>query len=120
MEATLTNEILNKDMDEERTEILSHFNANTSWNKQVKFRPEDFGDMRDLTPQKLSIEEPPTLDIKPLTPHLKYVYLEDNNNFYVNIFSFLIDVMEAKLLKVLKEHKSEFAWKVVNIKGINP
>ncbi|XP_073290115.1 uncharacterized protein [Primulina huaijiensis] len=83
-------------------------------------RLEDLGDRRDLIPQNSSLEEPPKLELKPLPPHLKYVYLGEINTLPVIISSSLTDVMEEKLLEVLKAHKSAFAWKVVDIKGINP
>ncbi|XP_075473984.1 uncharacterized protein LOC142505044 [Primulina tabacum] len=81
---------------------------------------EDLGDRRDLIPQKSSLEEPPTLELKPLPPHLKYAYLGENNTLPVIISAALTDGMEDKLLGVLKAHKSAFAWKVADIKGINP
>ncbi|XP_075483649.1 uncharacterized protein LOC142523803 [Primulina tabacum] len=83
-------------------------------------RLEDLGDRKDLIPQKSSLEVPPTLELQPLPPHLKYVYLGENNRLPVIISSSLTDMMEDKLLKVLKVHKNAFAWKVADIKGINP
>ncbi|XP_075475602.1 uncharacterized protein LOC142506947 [Primulina tabacum] len=71
----------------------------------MRMRQEDLGERRDLTPPKSSIDEPPMLELKPLPPHLKYIYL---------------DAMEEKLLQVLKAHKKAFAWKVADIKGISP
>ncbi|XP_075483720.1 uncharacterized protein LOC142523873 [Primulina tabacum] len=103
--ATLATELREDELDEEKAEIVAYLNANHTWKRSIRMRLEDLGDRRDLTPQKSSIEEPPTLELKPLPPHLKYVYL---------------DVMEDKLLKVFEAHKSEFAWKVADIRGINP
>ncbi|XP_075504437.1 uncharacterized protein LOC142541864 [Primulina tabacum] len=103
LEATLITELREDELDEEKAEIVAYLNANHPWKRPIRMRLEDLEDRRDLTPQKSSIEEPPNLELKPLP--LKYVYL---------------DVMEGKLLKVLKSHKSAFAWKVADIKGINP
>ncbi|XP_073033797.1 uncharacterized protein [Primulina eburnea] len=86
----------------------------------MRMRLEDLGERRDLTPQRSSIEDPPTLELKSLPPHLKYVYLGENNTLPVIISAALTDVMEDKLLEVLKAHKSAFGWKVADIKGINP
>ncbi|XP_073033708.1 uncharacterized protein [Primulina eburnea] len=120
LEATLTTELKEDDMDEERAEIMAYFNANRPWRKPIRMRFEDLGDRRDLTPPKSSIEEPPTLELKPLPLHLKYVYLGENNNLPFIISAALTDAMEGELLKVLKDHKKAFAWKVADIKGISP
>ena len=41
---------------------------------------------------KPSIEEPPTLKLKPLPSHLKYAFLEKNNKLSIIISSSLIDL----------------------------
>ncbi|XP_012453456.1 uncharacterized protein LOC105775492 [Gossypium raimondii] len=41
---------------------------------------------RSFKPPRPSIKDPPTLELKPLPLHLKYVYLGDNNMFLVVIF----------------------------------
>ncbi|XP_075499282.1 uncharacterized protein LOC142537670 [Primulina tabacum] len=120
LEAAITTELGEEELDEEKAEIVAYFNANHQWKNPVRMRLEDLGDRRDLTPPKSSIEEPPTLELKPLPPHLKYVYLGENNTLPVIISAALTDVMEDELLKVLRAHKSAFAWKVADIKGINP
>ncbi|GKD69482.1 hypothetical protein Tco_1323572, partial [Tanacetum coccineum] len=54
-----------------------------------------------------SIEEPPEVELKDLPPHLEYAFLEG--------------VWEkAALIKVLQSHKRAIAWKLSDIKGINP
>ncbi|XP_073317240.1 uncharacterized protein [Primulina huaijiensis] len=108
------------ELDKGKAEIVAYFNANHPWRKPMKMRLEDLGERRDLTPPKSSIEDPPTLELKPLPPHLKYVYLGANNTLPLIISAALTDVMEDKLVEVLKAHKSAFAWKVTDIKGINP
>ncbi|XP_075487951.1 uncharacterized protein LOC142527119 [Primulina tabacum] len=120
LEATLTTEKQEDELDEEKMEMVAHLNAIPPWRKQVRLRLEELGDRKDLMPQKSSLEEPPTLELKPLPPHLKYVYLGENNKLSVIISSSLTDDMESKLLGVLKEHKGAFAWKVSDIKGISP
>ena len=54
---------------------------------------------------KPSIEEPPTIELKPLPFHLKYVFLENNDKLPIIISSCLTDLQENKLLRVLREHK---------------
>ncbi|XP_075483578.1 uncharacterized protein LOC142523730 [Primulina tabacum] len=119
LEVTLTTELREDELDEEKAEILAYFNANQPWKRPIRMKLEDLGDRRYLIPQKSSLEEPPTLELKPLPLHLKYVYLGENNTLPVIISAYLTDGMEDKLLGVLKAHKSAFAWKVADIKGIN-
>ncbi|XP_073304117.1 uncharacterized protein [Primulina huaijiensis] len=120
LEATLTTELREDELDAEKAEIVAYLNVNQQWKRPIRMRLEDLGDRRDLIPQKSRLEEPPTLELKPLPPHLKYVYLGENNTLPVIIYAALTDVMEDKRLEVLKAHKSAFAWKVADIKGINP
>nr|GEZ71294.1 reverse transcriptase domain-containing protein [Tanacetum cinerariifolium] len=69
---------------------------------------------------KSSIEEPPELMLKDLPSHLEYAYLEGKDKLPVIIEKDLkVDEKEA-LLKVLKSHKREIAWKITGIKGIDP
>nr|GEX56410.1 reverse transcriptase domain-containing protein [Tanacetum cinerariifolium] len=69
---------------------------------------------------KSSIEEPPKLELKDLPSHLEYAYLEGVDKLPVIIAKYLkVDEKEA-LLKVLKSHKRAIAWKITNIKGIDP
>ncbi|XP_073298442.1 uncharacterized protein [Primulina huaijiensis] len=76
LKATLTTELKENELDEEKSERVAYFNANHPWKKPIKMKLEDLGDRRDLTPQKSSIEETPTRELKPLPLHLKYMYLE--------------------------------------------
>ncbi|XP_073120097.1 uncharacterized protein [Henckelia pumila] len=101
-------------------EMTAYLNDNQSWRRGGKFRLEDLGDRKDLVLQKPSFEEPPTVELKPLPVHLKYMFLGENDKLPVIISSFLTGEMEARLMEVLKKHKSVFAWKVADIKGINP
>nr|GEW06354.1 reverse transcriptase domain-containing protein [Tanacetum cinerariifolium] len=69
---------------------------------------------------KSSIEEPPKLELKELPSHLEYAYLEGVDKLPV-IISKDLKVDEKKaLLKVLKSHKRAIAWKIIDIKGIDP
>ncbi|XP_075489567.1 uncharacterized protein LOC142528407 [Primulina tabacum] len=111
LEATLTTELEDDDLDKEKAKIVAYFNANPPWRRPMRMRLEDLGERRDLTPPKSSIEEPPTLELKPLPPHLKYIFLGKNNTLPIIISAALTDAMEEKLLQVLKEHKRAFAWK---------
>ncbi|GJV81391.1 reverse transcriptase domain-containing protein [Tanacetum coccineum] len=69
---------------------------------------------------KPSIEEPPELELKDLPSHLEYAYLEENNKLPVIIAKGLKDNEKEALLNVLKSHKRAIAWKITDIKGIDP
>nr|GEU77392.1 reverse transcriptase domain-containing protein [Tanacetum cinerariifolium] len=69
---------------------------------------------------KSFVEEPPELELKELPSHLEYAFLEDSNKLPVIISKNLkVDEREA-LINVLKSHKRDIAWKISNIKGIDP
>ncbi|XP_075521327.1 uncharacterized protein LOC142554548 [Primulina tabacum] len=76
LEATLTTELKEDELNEEKFARVAYCNANHQWKNAERMKLEDMGDRRDLTPQKSSIEELPTREVKPRPPHLKYVYLE--------------------------------------------
>nr|GEU86764.1 reverse transcriptase domain-containing protein [Tanacetum cinerariifolium] len=69
---------------------------------------------------KSLIEEPPELELKDLPSHLEYAYLEGVDKLALIITKDLkLDEKEA-LLKVLNSHKKAIAWKIPDIKGIDP
>ncbi|GJS42879.1 hypothetical protein Tco_0567922 [Tanacetum coccineum] len=74
----------------------------------------------EVTEAKSSIEEPPELELKDLPSHLEYAYLEENDKLPVIIAKGLKDNEKDALLKVLKYHKWAIAWKITDIKGIDP
>ncbi|CAN6552321.1 unnamed protein product [Malus baccata var. baccata] len=63
---------------------------------------------------------PPTLELKPLPSHLKYVFLGEDQTLPIIISSSLTAQEEDKLIRVLKEHKSAIGWTLADIKGISP
>nr|GEV36422.1 reverse transcriptase domain-containing protein [Tanacetum cinerariifolium] len=70
--------------------------------------------------EKSSVEEPLELELKELPSHLEYAFLEDSIKLPVIIDKNLkIDEKEA-LKNVLKSHKRVIAWKIFDIKGIDP
>jgi len=66
------------------------------------------------------MEQPPTLELKPLPSHLKYAYLERDGKLPVIISVLLTDEQEQKLLQVIKDHKREIGWTLADILGIGP
>ncbi|GJX92691.1 hypothetical protein Tco_0347277 [Tanacetum coccineum] len=77
-------------------------------------------EVKMLYPVKTSIEEPPELELKELPSHLEYAFLEKDNKLPVIISKDLKDDEKVKLIEVLKAHKSALAWKISDIKGIDP
>ncbi|GJR84485.1 reverse transcriptase domain-containing protein [Tanacetum coccineum] len=67
-----------------------------------------------------SIDEPPEVELKDLPPHLEYAFLEGDNKLPVIIAKDLSVREKAALIKVLQSHKRAIAWKLSDIKGINP
>ncbi|GKF03510.1 hypothetical protein Tco_0030433 [Tanacetum coccineum] len=77
-------------------------------------------DLKEVTKAKPSIKEPSELELKDLPSHLEYAYLEENDKLPVIIAKRLKDDEKEALLKVLKSHKWDIAWKITDIKGIDP
>ncbi|GJR54356.1 reverse transcriptase domain-containing protein [Tanacetum coccineum] len=69
---------------------------------------------------KSSIDDPLELELKDLPSHLEYAFLEGINKLPIIISKELKDKEKAALLKVLKSHKRAIAWKISDIKGIDP
>ncbi|GJT49567.1 reverse transcriptase domain-containing protein [Tanacetum coccineum] len=74
----------------------------------------------EVSKVKSSIKEPPELELKDLPSHLEYAYLEGTNKLPVIIAKSLKYYEKEALLKVLKSHKWAIAWKITDIKGIDP
>nr|GEU37121.1 reverse transcriptase domain-containing protein [Tanacetum cinerariifolium] len=69
---------------------------------------------------KSSIDEPSKVKLKDLPPHLKYVFLEGDDKLPVIIVKDLSDEDKTALITVLKSHMRAIAWKLSDIKGIDP
>ncbi|GJS74527.1 reverse transcriptase domain-containing protein [Tanacetum coccineum] len=73
-----------------------------------------------LLEEFLNINEPPEVELKDLPPHLEYAFLEGNDKLPVIIAKDLKNEEKAALIEVLKSHKRAIAWKLSDIKGIDP
>ncbi|RDX98630.1 hypothetical protein CR513_18419, partial [Mucuna pruriens] len=60
------------------------------------------------------------MELKPLPSHLKYAYLDTEQQLPVIIANNLHREQEDKLLQVLRKHKKAIGWKLSNLPGINP
>nr|GEY90243.1 reverse transcriptase domain-containing protein [Tanacetum cinerariifolium] len=69
---------------------------------------------------KSSIDEPPKVELKDLPPFLEYVFLEGDDKLPVIIAKDLSFKEKTALITVLKSHKRAIAWKLSDIKGIDP
>ncbi|GJR91079.1 reverse transcriptase domain-containing protein [Tanacetum coccineum] len=76
--------------------------------------------INDAEKIKSSIEDPPDLILKDLPSHLEYAFLEGTSKLPVIIAKDLKKEEKEQLLKVLKSHKRAIAWKISDIRGINP
>ncbi|GER45726.1 retrotransposon gag protein [Striga asiatica] len=63
---------------------------------------------------------PPTLELKELLRHLKYVFLDDEKQKPVIIFTELNREEEKELIEVLKRNQKAIGWSLGDIKGISP
>nr|GFB80585.1 hypothetical protein [Tanacetum cinerariifolium] len=69
---------------------------------------------------KSLIDEPPEVELKDLPRHLEYAFLEGDNKLPVIIMKDLSMEEKTALITVLKSHKRAIAWKLSDIKGIDP
>nr|GEU81481.1 reverse transcriptase domain-containing protein [Tanacetum cinerariifolium] len=69
---------------------------------------------------KSFINEPPEVKLKDLPPRLEYAFLKGDGEFPVIIAKDLSVEEKTTLITVLKSHKRAIAWKLSDIKGINP
>nr|GEX13920.1 reverse transcriptase domain-containing protein [Tanacetum cinerariifolium] len=69
---------------------------------------------------KSSIDEPPKVELKDIPPHLESTFMEGNDKLPVIIAKDLSIEEKTALITVLKSHKRAIAWKLFDIKGIDP
>nr|GEW80179.1 reverse transcriptase domain-containing protein [Tanacetum cinerariifolium] len=69
---------------------------------------------------KSLIDEPPEVELKDLPPYLEYAFLNGYDKFLVIIAKDLSVEEKTALITVLKSHKKAIAWKLSDIKGIDP
>nr|GFA83013.1 DNA-directed DNA polymerase [Tanacetum cinerariifolium] len=79
-------------------------------------------DLKVVEPKNQSFkeDEPPEVELKELPPHLEYAFLGDNGKWPVIIAKNLSSNEKTALVNVLKTRKKAIAWKLTDIKGIDP
>ncbi|RDY07605.1 hypothetical protein CR513_08262, partial [Mucuna pruriens] len=71
-------------------------------------------------PTEESSSPPPPMELKPLPNHLKYTYLDSEQQLPIIIANNLLQEQEEKLLEVLRQHKKAIGWKLLDLPSINP
>ncbi|GJZ08789.1 reverse transcriptase domain-containing protein [Tanacetum coccineum] len=89
-------------------------------NDPISSLPPSDQKFEELKTVESSSDEPPELELKDLPPHLEYAFLEGTDKLPVIIAKGLKDEDKTALLKVLRSHKHAIAWKISDIKGIDP
>nr|GFC02953.1 reverse transcriptase domain-containing protein [Tanacetum cinerariifolium] len=89
---------------------------------QKHYFPEAHNDLKVVEPKnnKSFDEEPPEVELKELPPYLEYAFLGENNKWTLIIAKDLSVNEKSALIKVLKSRKKAIAWKLTDIKGIDP
>ena len=62
----------------------------------------------------------PTLELTPLPPYLRYIFLGENDTLPVIVSASLTDEQLDKLLRVLRLRKRDVGWNISDLKGISP
>nr|GEV55895.1 reverse transcriptase domain-containing protein [Tanacetum cinerariifolium] len=89
---------------------------------QINYLPEVRKELKicKAKTNKSSVDEPPVVELKALPPHIEYEFLKGNDKLPVIISKDLSVEEKTALIMVLKSHKRAIAWKLSDIKGINP
>ncbi|KAM1149569.1 hypothetical protein ACFX2B_029837 [Malus domestica] len=96
--------------------------------KGIELKNQELGAMQthgqiwdpNAMPFNEEVVEAPTLELKPLPDHLKYVFLGDDETLPVIVSSSLTAHEEEKLVRVLREHKTAIGWTLADVRGISP
>nr|GEW58491.1 hypothetical protein [Tanacetum cinerariifolium] len=89
---------------------------------QKHYFPEAHNDLKVIEPKndKPFDDELPEVELKELPPHLEYAFLGENNKWPVIISKDLSVNEKSALIEVLKSRKKAIAWKLTDIRGIDP
>ncbi|GKB09959.1 reverse transcriptase domain-containing protein [Tanacetum coccineum] len=122
IEACLTGEsipsgIEDADFDPKEDLLTLERLLNSDPNSTLPPEEQKFEELKTVEP---SSDELPELELKDLPPHLEYAFLEGTDKLPVIIAKDLKDEDKTALLKVLRSRKRAIAWKISDIKGIDP
>nr|GEW04324.1 reverse transcriptase domain-containing protein [Tanacetum cinerariifolium] len=132
-------DVIDMACEEYSQEVLGFFDTISSGNPTLFYDPiisatsptlTPFGNSDFLVEEELKIyeakthkspvDEPSVVELKALPPHLEYAFLEGDEKLPVIIAKDLSVEEKTALITVLKSHKRAIAWKLSDIKGINP
>ncbi|CAL1370493.1 unnamed protein product [Linum trigynum] len=85
--------------------------------EEVHEKMEPLPEIKQIAP---SIEEPPSLELKPLPEHLEYALLREDSKLPVIINENLTIEQKSALIQLLRKHVKAIAMKITDIQGINP
>ncbi|XP_070017665.1 uncharacterized protein [Nicotiana sylvestris] len=118
---TLEAVLLNHDEDEKEgfIECVNALEGKGSYTHEPRKLSLDL-ENRKTPPTKPSIEEPPTLELKPLPSHLMYEFLGPYSTLHVILSSCLTNVHVDSTLAVLQRRKKAIGWTLADIQGVSP
>nr|GEY77527.1 reverse transcriptase domain-containing protein [Tanacetum cinerariifolium] len=89
---------------------------------QKHYFPEAHNDLKVVEPKndKSFDNEPPEVELKEFPPHLEYAFMGKNGKWPVIISKDLSVQEKSALIEVLKSRKKSTAWKLTDIRGIDP
>nr|GFC41207.1 reverse transcriptase domain-containing protein [Tanacetum cinerariifolium] len=89
---------------------------------QKDYFPSVHKDLKVVEPKnnQSSDDEPPEVELKELPPHLEYAFLGENEKWPVIISKDLSVNEKSALIDILKSRKKAIAWKLTDIKGMDP
>ncbi|GKE08859.1 hypothetical protein Tco_1412410 [Tanacetum coccineum] len=117
IEACLTSEIDDANFDPKEDLLTLERLLNSGPTSTLPPKEQKIEELKTIEP---SSDELPELELKDLPPHLKHTFLEGTDKLPVIIAKDLKDEDKTALLKVLRSHKRAIAWKMSDIKGIDP
>ncbi|RDY13321.1 hypothetical protein CR513_01790, partial [Mucuna pruriens] len=94
-------------------------NAETKLANQV-LNLDRVGQLKPIPTNEALLLHSPLVELKPLSGHLKYAYLNNGQQFLVIIANNLHQEEDEKLLQVLRQHKKAIRWRLFDLPRINP
>nr|GEU28771.1 hypothetical protein [Tanacetum cinerariifolium] len=117
-------DVIDMACEEYSQEVLAFLNDDPSLTppNQGNYQPEVRKELKlyEANTDKSSIDKPTEVELKDLPPHLEYAFLEGDDKLLVIIAKDLSVEEKTTLITVLKSHKRAIAWKLSDIKGIDP
>ncbi|GJY58701.1 hypothetical protein Tco_0458593 [Tanacetum coccineum] len=115
-----SNIIMNPDGDNLLLEAILNSDPSPPPPNQGNYFPETRKDLK-ICEANSSVNEPPEVELKDLPPHLEYAFLEGNDKLPVIIAKDLKNEEKgSSLIEGSKSHREAIAWKLSDIKGIDP